>query len=272
MLEQKERKKTIRSIGIYCILVMAMAFLGPLMGGSPTEPGPGFVLWGAAPLLAALLMRIFGRDWSDAGFRPAIRKNAKCYLACILVFPVTTVLSLLIGESVSASAFTVFSPASFLKTFLAALPVFFVFAVFEEFGWRGYLVPKLASAGANGFLSSAIIAVVWSTWHIPFIGQLVWVYNAEKLTTFLPRFYLAMFAFAILYNEVRILTGSVWPAVLMHCLANSFGHPLAADYVTIAPGMDYLVSASGILMILFIGGLGIALNRWRVGVRSSEAL
>jgi hypothetical protein len=81
-----------------------------------------------------------------------------------------------------------------------------------------------------------------------------------------------MFAFAILYSEIRILTGSVWPAVLMHCITNSFGHPLAADYLTIAPGYDTLVSASGLFMIVFIGLLGIALNRRRMRKASPDSL
>jgi len=258
------RNKTIWYIVIFSFLVTALAFIGPMLGGSPSSPGLGFVIWGTTPLVAAILMRIATRDWSDAGLKPAIRKNAIWYIISILAFPAMTVLTLLIGEMISVSSFSGFSLVPFLKTFLSALPIFFVFAVFEEFGWRGYLVPKLASIGLNGYLASVIVAVVWATWHLPYIRELTWVYSSEDVAIFIPRFYLALFAFGILYNEIRIITGSIWSAVLMHCVTNAFGHPLSADFLTIVPGSEYIVSASGLLMIAFAGLLGIALNQWRM--------
>ena len=263
-MNTSERKKTIGKIVIFCVLVTGIAFLAPLLGGNPSAPGPGFILWGAAPLLAAILMRTITRDWSDTGFKPVFRKNVLWYVISILAFPVMTMLTIFLGEMISASSFSGFSLALFLKTFLSALPIFFIFAIFEEVGWRGYLAPKLASIRINSYLASAILAVVWATWHLPYVRALTWVYSAEDLSAFIPRYYLALFAFAILYNEIRIITGSVWPAVLMHCITNAFGHPLVADFLTIAPGKDYLVSASGLFMIVLAGLLGIALNRWRL--------
>ena len=270
-MNNSARKKTIGYIGMYCFLVTGAAFVSPLLGGSPSSPGLGFILWGTAPLLVAVVMRTVTRDWADAGLKPAIRKNIPWYIISILAFPLMTVLTLLIGEIISVSSFSGFSMAPYLKTFLSALPIFFIFAVFEEFGWRGYLVPKLASMGINTYLASAVVAIVWTTWHLPYLRELVWVYSSEDLIAFIPRYYLALFAFAILYNEIRIITGSVWPAVLMHCLTNSFGHPLAADFLTIAPGKDVLVSASGLFMIAFAGLLGIALNRWRKSIPTSSS-
>jgi membrane protease YdiL (CAAX protease family) len=72
-----------------------------------------------------------------------------------------------------------------------------------------------------------------------------------------------MFAFSILYNEIRMVTGSVWPAVLMHCLTNAVGHPLFAEFVKVAPGTEYLISSSGLFMIVLIGSVGVSVNWWR---------
>ncbi|MDP4090970.1 MAG: CPBP family intramembrane metalloprotease [Bacillota bacterium] len=209
------------------------------------------------------------KDWLDAGFKPAVRKNALWYIICILAYPLLTVVMLIIGNIYAVSSISEFSVTSYLKTFLTALPVFLVFSIFEEFGWRGYLVPKLASTGINDFLGYAIVAVVWASWHLPYIRELSWVYTSDSLATFFPRFHLSMFAFSILYSEVRIITGSVWPAVLMHCISNSFAHPLLADYVKITQGKEYLISSTGLIMTACIGLLGIILNRWRV---KNEAL
>jgi membrane protease YdiL (CAAX protease family) len=260
-----ERNKTIWKIVIFSVLVTALAFISPLLGGSPSSPGLGFIMWGTAPLLVAVLMRLVTRDWSDAGLWPALRKNAKWYLFIILACPVIVVLTLLFGAAVSASTLSEFSMASYLQMVLPGLAMFFIFAIFEEFGWRGYLVPKLDAIGINSFIGAAIIAVVWATWHLPYMRELTWTYNtSQDLVTFIPRFYLMMFAYSILYYEIRLITGSIWPAVLLHALTNAIQHPLDAEFMTITTGQEYLVSFSGLFMMVLVGLLGIALNRWRM--------
>jgi membrane protease YdiL (CAAX protease family) len=235
------------------------------LGGSPSEFGLGFILWGTAPLLVAVLMRAVTRDWSDLGIKPAIGKNVRWYLISFLAIPVCMVLALLIGTLISVSSVSEFSIGQFLQTVLIALPIFLIFAIFEEMGWRGYLAPKLASLGINSYVAAALVAVVWASWHLPYIRELTWVYSSEALQTFLPRFYLTCFAFAILYGEIRGITATFWPAVLMHGVGNSFGHPLVAEYVTTPAGKEYLGSISnGLFVIALVGLLGVAINRWRL--------
>ncbi len=263
-MKTSERNRTIWCIVIFSSLVLLLAFIGPLLGGTPSSPGLGVILWGIAPALVALLMRLVTRDWSDAGLKPAIRKNAVWYALSLLAIPGIMVLTLLVGTVFSLSSVSGFSLVDYLGKVLPGIAVFFIFAVFEEFGWRGYLAPKLASIGINSYLGYTITALVWATWHMPYIRELTWVYSSEDLTTFIPRYYLLIFAYSILWNESRLITGSVWPAVLMHCLINSIQHPMDADYLTIAPGMEYLVSFNGLFIIAVTGLAGIILNQWRM--------
>jgi membrane protease YdiL (CAAX protease family) len=252
-------------IVIFIVLVTVIAWVSPLLGGSPASPGPGFILWGAAPLLVSLGIRFVTKDWSDLGARPAIRKNAGWYWVSLLALPVIMMLTLLLGVLISISSVSEFSMGKYLQTALTALPIFFIFAIFEEVGWRGYLSPKLDSLGINRFTASAIVAVVWATWHMPYIRELSWVYSAEDPVTFIPRFYLVCFALSLVYGEIRSVTGTFWSAVLLHAVGNSFGHPLAAEYVTFAAGTEYLGSISnGLFMIAFVVILGVAINRWRL--------
>jgi membrane protease YdiL (CAAX protease family) len=269
-MNDSERKKTIWHIVIFSFLVTAIAFIAPFLGGSPSKPGPGVILWGIAPMLVALLMRTVTHDWSDAGFKPAIRKNARWYIFIILASSVMVVMLLLVGRMTSFSSVFGFSMPSYLKMVLPGLAVFFVTAIFEEIGWRGYMVPKLASLGINNYLAYAIVAIVWSTWHMPYIRELTWVSSVqEDVLSSIPRLYLMFFAYSILYNEVRLMTGSVWSAVLFHSFVNAIQHPLAAEYLKIIPGQEYLVSFSGLFMIAFAGFLGMALNRWRIKKETS---
>jgi membrane protease YdiL (CAAX protease family) len=260
-----ERKRTVWFIVIFSLLVTVVAWIGPVLGGSPSSPGVGFILWGTAPMLVSLLMRAVTRDWPDLGIKPAISKNIRWYLISLLALPIAMALALLIGVLLSVSAISGFSLLRYLQTALIALPIFLLFAVFEEVGWRGYLAPKLAALGINSYLAAALVAVVWASWHLPYIRELTWVYTSEDLASFIPRYYLVCFAFSLLYGEIRSATATFWPAALMHGVVNAFGHPLVAEYVTFAAGTEYLGSIStGLILAALVLLLGVAVNRWRL--------
>ena len=189
-----ERKKTIWYIVIFSVLVNVVAWIGPFLGGDPTSPGLGFLIWGTAPILVSLLMRAVTRDWSDLGAKPAIRKNVRWYLVSLLAYPVVIVLALFIGSMISASSVSEFSIGPFFQAALPAMVIFFFFALFEEVGWRGYLAPKMYSLGINVYVAHALVAIVWASWHLPYIRELS-TYTTEGLITYIPRFYLGAFAF-----------------------------------------------------------------------------
>ncbi len=263
-MEPAKHTKTITYIIIYSTLVLVLAWISPMLGGSPEEPGLGFILWGTAPMVVALLMRFLTKDWSDIGFKPEIRSNIGWYVLSALIYPIILVLTLVTTTAFSISSVSGLTPGAYFPTTLIALPIFFIFAIFEEVGWRGYLAPKLDALGINNFIAAALLAIVWTLWHIPFLQQLPWVSSSGDLLTFIPRYYLVLFALAIIYGEIRSATGSFWPAVLLHAVTNSFGHPLDIDYVTVSAGMEYLGAAStGLISVAFTMGLGITLNRWR---------
>jgi uncharacterized protein len=263
-MDQLARKGTIRDILGFILAVTAIAMLAPSLGGSPAKPGLGFFLWGAAPLLTALAMRTLARDWADAGFRPGFRGNARRYSLAVIAVPAVMVANLALGRALSATAVQGFSLGPYLGTVLPAFGAFLVFAVFEEFGWRGYLVPKFQSLGMNDFASYAVIAVVWAVWHLPYIGELTWTYGgAEAPLVFFPRFLASILAYSILLYELRASSGSVWPCVLFHGLTNAIQHPMAG-YMTIVPGSEYLASLNGLFASALIALLGLALRRGRI--------
>ena len=261
-MNESERKKITWQIITFSVLVLVVAWIAPMFGGSPSSPGLGFILWGMAPLLTSLLIRTATKDWSDLGVNHAFGKNPRWYLVSFFGLPVLMLLTLLVGVLLSLSSVTEFSLVKFLQTFLTALPIFFIFAIFEEVGWRGYLSPKLETLGLNRFAASAIVAVVWATWHLPYIRDLTWVYSSENLASFIPRFYLVCFALSILFGALRNVTGNFWTAILIHAVGNAFGHPLAAEYIRYAAGMDFLSSISnGLIFVVLTGLLGAIIER-----------
>lgn len=91
-------------------------------------------------------------------------------------------------------------------------------ALGEEIGWRGFLVPALASR-LSFVKTSLTIGTIWALWHLPFL-----IYGGYQGQT--PRWYsfLCFAAMVIpsgfLYVWVRLRSGSLWPCVLLHEMHN----------------------------------------------------
>ena len=88
----------------------------------------------------------------------------------------------------------------------------------EEMGWRGYILPRL-QAKYNALVSSLIVGVIWTVWHLPkFFGTGV---NGN-----LSFFWFTVFTVSVavlytwLYNSTR---GSLLLVTLFHASGNTVG-------------------------------------------------
>jgi membrane protease YdiL (CAAX protease family) len=264
------RKQTIRNIFIFAILVNGLAWLGPVLGGDPTTPGPGFLVWGTAPLVSALVMVFLLRDKVSLGLKPAFRGNGRWYALSVLAYPVTIAVVLALGLLLGASSISNFAVGTFATAMIPLAVIFFVFAFFEEVGWRGYLAPKVYGLN-DSLLGHVLVGVIWASWHFPYLREL-WAHTSEGLATLLPRFILGTIVFAVVYGEIRIRTGSLWPAVLMHWVGNTLANTLLTGFagegfVFLVPGKEWLGSfgVEGVLVIALFGLLGSVLYLKRRG-------
>ncbi len=162
------------------------------------------------------------------------------------------------------------TPGLLLQAFAAGLVPMFIKNILEEFAWRGSLAPRVYSLGLNDYLGHSIVGLVWGTWHIPYFLFFVdradiRSYTTLGLTAFIPLAIVAMISWAIVYGEIRLLTDSVWPVVLMHLIEDAFAAELLLQgFVKIVPGMDWLISpAVGIVSIISFAVVGIGLRRLR---------
>jgi len=261
---------TIRNIIIFTVLVNVLAWLGPILGGDPTEPGLGFLVWGTAPLVSALIMKIALRDKISLGFRPNFKGNGRYYLLSLFLYPMSILLVLALGTLLGTIQINSFTLSQLLTTMAPLVITFFIFAFFEEVGWRGYLTPEVQKVN-DRILGYIVIGVIWASWHFPYINQLT-SHTEGTLITVLPRFLLGAIAASVVYGEIRLRTNSVWPAVLMHWSGNTVANTLlatfaGAGFVTLLPGKVWLGSfgMEGVLMILIfsIVGGGLYMNRRR---------
>ena len=173
-------KKTpsVRNLIIFVLLVNGLAWLGPLLGGDPVTPGPGFLVWALTPIGSALLVKLLLRDPVSLGLRPAFQGNGRWYLLSLLAYPLTMTLVLVVGLLSGAALMRAFSADEFWTAMLPLAVTFLIFAIFEEISWRGYLAPRVYALN-DGLVGHALVALVWASWHFPYMRQL-WAHTSPR--------------------------------------------------------------------------------------------
>jgi len=276
-IQNQSKRTTVRNLAIFIVVVLAIGWIGrglDLLMGNPVPDSLGMLLWLIAPLGISLLLRAFAGDgWKDFGIKPNFRGNMVGYVIALLVFPVLTALVLIIGRAFGLIAFPNFSLNALgliLQTFALGLLPLFVKNIFEEAAWRGYLAPKIFSLRLNDFVGHLIVGLVWGAWHIPyylfFLDRAVLQnFTTLGLAAFIPLSIVVMISWAMVYGEIRLLTNSIWPAVLMHVVEDAFLNQLFTEqHIRIVAGTDWLVSpVNGLISIFLFVALGLALRRWR---------
>jgi uncharacterized protein len=125
---------------------------------------------------------------------------------------------------------------------LMFLRAFFFTAVFEEPGWRGYLLPSLQRR-FSPLTSSVLIWIPWVLWHAPLdfggpMGRNAAVYLQQRVFALL----LVTIILTWLYNRSG---GNLLAVAIFHTGMNTF--PLVLPYVPISLGLVVLWAAYAIV-------------------------
>jgi membrane protease YdiL (CAAX protease family) len=93
-------------------------------------------------------------------------------------------------------------------------------ALGEEIGWRGFLVPELASRVS--YTKTALLSgCIWSVWHYPIL--IFADYNAGTPTWYaLTCFTVMVVAISVVFTWMRLKSGSLWTGMLLHASHNLF--------------------------------------------------
>jgi membrane protease YdiL (CAAX protease family) len=251
--------------GLVLVMATGVALAIRILEIAPTAGM--WVLWSCTPTAAALLMLLVvtREGYSREGW-----KVLGLHRLGLSVWWIAFGLTLLI--TVAASAIVWATPlASFVMpeggivdpviNFLIQVVLFtLTFALLEEIGMRGYLLPKLLALGRTRAL--AFSGLVFATWHMPLI-LLTPVFPVGNKLISLPLFYATVVAASFVYGYLRIYTGGVWPASLAHAVHNAAWGALGAFTVTSYPVIvnKYLVGDYGLLILVGAVIGAIWLNR-----------
>jgi membrane protease YdiL (CAAX protease family) len=246
-----------RNVVIYVLGTYALSIAGGvLMAGGNDVGGLVFIV---GPLLAGVLLRFFGGDgWDDAGLGLNLRDGWGWYVFSLLAYPLTFVVVIVLGV---LSGLTTLNGSLLellpllLAGFAANLILRTVFALFEEWGWRGYLEPRLSALGVPDLRRHVIVGVICAVWHFPLI--LATDYTDVALGIFLPLFVIGIVVAAVVYGQVRKASDTVWTAVLTHGVANGLAFGIIDnDLITFSNKVLAYIAPESVLTIVLWGLAG----------------
>jgi len=215
-------------------------------GSTPSEfhAGADVMVGMYAPALAALIMRLFvsGEGLRGVlGSRPTLTRVlwAVFLPMAIVLLVIGAVVGTGIGDSTPDGSWT------YLLSVLlfAGVPIGTVLAFGEEFGWRGYLLPKLLPLGE--VKAAVLVALVWGPWHLPALLAGL-NYPGENVLALLATFMISVVMLSLLHARFFVASGASLIIVsLLHGSFNTFSDRLtASDYLS---GSPLLVSGGGLI-------------------------
>jgi len=135
-----------------------------------------------------------------------------------------------------------------------------LFALGEEVGWQGFLVPQLFPV--TGFTRTALLrGIIWSVWHFPLILGGIYGTTETPVWYRLVCFTVTMTGISFAFTWLRIRSGSLWTGVLMHSAHNTFIQGVFPGLTHDAGTMGWYVDEFGVLTA--IAAVVVALLFWR---------
>jgi uncharacterized protein len=133
-----------------------------------------------------------------------------------------------------------------LLLLVVGTPISAVLALGEEYGWRGYLLPRLLPLGE--VKASILVALVWAPWHLPVL--LVGLnFPGKNPLTALAVMTAAALPLSLLFTRLFVASGgAVLVVALFHGSLNAFSDRLA-DSIHLT-GDPFVVSVGGLVGIL----------------------
>lgn len=197
------------------------------------------VVFAAAPTIAALVVAPFGNDVADLGSLLArlalwhdvdTRGALVTYGVVLVVFVVVSAVYLRVARAAPDDQTPALlrgrSDAQVWPRLLGGTVVD-EGGTLEELGWRGFALPVAVVATGSLWWATLLLAVAWWAWHLPReVPGLRRRPDWRRFAVLQGQFVVLCVALSALMTVAWRLTGSVWPAILIHGGSNVWSKAL----------------------------------------------
>ena len=241
-----------------------------------TNPSPVFILSGilsnVSPSLAALLVtRISGGKEGLKKLLGGFKVKGKRGWTglTLIIVPAVTALTTLISHFVFHEyRFALVAPMIAMGL---VWPLFS--SMGEEFGWRGYLLPRLIKR--FGVLKAALLlGIVWEVWHLPMHYMVYRTYGSYMIPAFLTIGFLNLTLNAVIMAVIYAVNkGSVKLMVLYHYTITASSIFAGALFTSeTSPRFAVLESIVSCTLFLLIAIILYRKNRHLIHIHNEEAV
>jgi membrane protease YdiL (CAAX protease family) len=237
--------------GITLILAVAVAFAAPIFG----EASP--VVTMLTPTVAAVIMlawiapeggfrkmpSLLGLDRAGLKAWPlAIAGPAAIHLAGLAILSFAGLAVFVAPQMTGSVGFAIFK-------ILSGLLIGTLFALGEEIGWRGYMLPRLLGRGVVPAM--LLVGFLHGVWHLPLMLTTDYYHNIGNPQLIVPLFLVTLTLAGVFFGFLRLWTGSVWPVAIAHAAANMAWEIMTEMTQTkSAVALEYVGGESGLIMIV----------------------
>lgn len=121
-------------------------------------------------------------------------------------------------------------------------------ALGEEIGWRGFLTPQLAKI--NSYTATSLwMGLIWSFYHYPLLLFSNYNTGGPKWLA-LVCFTVMIFASCFIFTWIRLKSGSLWTAAIMHASHNLFIQSIFTPLTVDNGNTNYYIDEFGIAVPL----------------------
>jgi hypothetical protein len=205
------------------------------------------------PLVSALLLTLVNDGWK--GVLALLKRGVDFRFKKIWLFPIFLLPLVIFAGSILVSVLFGATPLdiSVLTNPMVAIVGFIVILLTagplqEEFGWRGFALPRLQTR-FNALNSSLILGILWWLWHLPlvFIQGKFMVDSPMLFGALMFEIVLTTILFTWIYNNTN---GSLLATLLFHTAMNW-------SIWVVLPGMKVTAAIIGITVVILLAVLAI---------------
>ena len=233
----------------FYLITLGMAVLLALFGPTGTDAIQTLNMLTATAGVLLMLLVITPDGYHRAGWAQlGLQRAGFRYWPLALLGPAAVLVASYGAATVVGALTWQFEPDAAINLAINIVIISF-FAFFEEIGWRGYMLPKMATAYPR--MAPALVGFLHGVWHLPLM-LLTTAYNpAGNRLIVVPLFLAVLTVAGILYGYLRNESGSLWPVVIAHGTFNAVlgtlaGSSVAANQNTAA----YLTAETGVFTLL----------------------